>query len=423
MTTSNALQELEWRGFVQQATPGLDAHFARGPVTAYCGFDPTAPSLQLGNLMPLMLLATLQRHGHRPIVLMGGGTGLIGDPSGKAGERPLLSKEQIRENLQRQRDQMARFLEFGAGKSAALLLDNAKWLVAQGLIDFLRDVGKHFTVNVMLQKESVQARLETGLSYTEFSYMLLQAYDFLHLYRERQCTLQVGGSDQWGNITAGVDLIRRLENGEAHGLVAPLVTTAAGAKFGKSDAGAAIYLDPALTSPYKFYQFWYNTDDRDVGQYLKMFTLFSRPDIEALLKAHAKDPSAREAQAKLATDVTARVHGAAAVHGATAVNAILFSDRDPRDVEPAAFDIMAQEIPTATVTTRDGISLVDAVVQVGLVKSKSEARRSIEQGGVYVNQQRVKEVDRTLEPGDWLAGRNVLLRKGKKDYALLRGGQ
>jgi len=198
------------------------------------------------------------------------------------------------------------------------------------------------------------------------------------------------------------------------------VTTAAGAKFGKSDAGAAIYLDPALTSPYKFYQFWYNTDDRDVGQYLKMFTLFSRPDIEALLKAHAKDPSAREAQAKLATDVTARVHGAAAVHGATTVNAILFSDRDPRDVEPAAFDIMAQEIPTATVTTRDGISLVDAVVQVGLVKSKSEARRSIEQGGVYVNQQRVKEVDRKLEPGDWLAGRNVLLRKGKKDYALLR---
>ena len=217
-TASNVLQELEWRGFVQQATPGLAAHFAKGPVTAYCGFDPTAPSLQLGNLMPLMLLTNLQRGRHRPIVLMGGGTGLIGDPSGKAGERPLLSKEQIRDNLQHQRDQMARFLEFGAGPTAAILLDNAKWLGSQGLIDFLRDVGKHFTVNVMLQKESVKARLEAGLSFTEFSYMLLQAYDFLHLFRERQCTLQVGGSDQWGNITAGVDLIRRIENVDAHGL-------------------------------------------------------------------------------------------------------------------------------------------------------------------------------------------------------------
>src|SRR5260370_42084843 len=210
MTPPDVLRELEWRGFVQQATPGLDAHFARGPVTAYCGFDPTAPSLQLGNLMPLMLLSTLQRHGHRPIVLMGGGTGLIGDPSGKPGERPLLSKEQIRENLQRQRDQMSRFLDFDPGPAAAEFVNNADWLVAARLIDFLRDVGKHFSVNVMLQKESVQARIETGISYTEFSYMLLQAYDFLHLYRAKQCTIQVGGSDQWGNITAGIDLIRRV---------------------------------------------------------------------------------------------------------------------------------------------------------------------------------------------------------------------
>src|SRR6266508_1166547 len=218
MTPPDVLRELEWRGFVQQATPGLDAHFARGggPVTAYCGFDPTAPSLQLGNLMPLMLLATLQRHGHRPIVLLGGGTGLIGDPSGKSAERPLLSKEQIRENAQRMRDQASRFPESGAAPKAAPMLDNAKWLVELKAIDFLRDVGKHFTVNVMLQKESVQARMDSGLSYTEFSYMLLQAYDFLHLYRERQCTLQVAGSDQWGNITAGVELIRRVENAEAN---------------------------------------------------------------------------------------------------------------------------------------------------------------------------------------------------------------
>jgi len=292
---ADLLKELEWRGFVQQATPGLEAHLVKGSVTAYCGFDPTAPSLQLGNLMPLMLLRHLQLHGHRPIVLMGGGTGLIGDPSGQRSERPLLTREQLGEHLRRMRDQMARFLDIGPGASSALVLDNAKWLTPLPTIDFLRDVGKHFTVNVMLQKESVQARLEGGLSYTEFSYMLLQAYDFLHLFRERGCTLQVGGSDQWGNITAGVELIRRVEAGEAHGLVAPLVTTATGQKFGKSEAGA-IYLDPALTSPYKFYQFWINVDDRDVESYLKLFTLKSRQEITELAARGTQDAAARAAQ-------------------------------------------------------------------------------------------------------------------------------
>jgi tyrosyl-tRNA synthetase len=417
MTTSNVLQELEWRGFVQQATPGLADHFAKGAVTAYCGFDPTAPSLQLGNLMPLMLLANLQRGGHRPIVLMGGGTGLIGDPSGKPGERPLLSKEQIRENLQQQRDQMARFLEFGAGPTAALLLDNAKWLGSQGLIDFLRDVGKHFTVNVMLQKESVKARLESGLSFTEFSYMLLQAYDFLHLFRERQCTLQVGGSDQWGNITAGVDLIRRIENKEAHGLVAPLVTMASGRKFGKTEEGA-IYLDPKLTSPYKFYQFWINVDDRDVEGYLKLFTFLSKDEIESQMSTHRKNPARREAQGKLAVDVSTLAHGKEATDGVVAASAILFGDVRPRDAESGAFDALALEIPTTTVpgTTR---SVLDAVVLAGLVKSKNEARRSIEQGGIYVNEERAS-LDQEFQDADWLKGRNILLRKGKKDFALLR---
>jgi len=418
---TDLLAELEWRGFVQQATPGLQAHLARAPVTAYCGFDPTAPSLQLGNLMPLMLLRHLQLAGHRPLVLMGGGTGMIGDPSGRSTERPLLTKAQITENLQRQRDQMQRLLEFGVGKTAALLLDNAKWLATLNFIDFLRDTGKHFPVNVMLQKESVKARLDSGISYTEFSYMLLQAYDFLHLYRAHTCTLQVGGSDQWGNITAGVELIRRVENGEAHGLVAPLVTTASGKKFGKSEAGA-VWLDPALTSPYQFYQFWVNTDDRDVAAYLRLFTLLGQDEIRNIVAQQEERPAGRAAQRALALDVTTRVHGREASESAVAAADILFGEFDPRHAAAGVFDMLAQEVPTTAAAAADGLTLVDAVVQAGLAKSKSDARRQIEQGGIYVNQQREQDATRTLEPRDWIAGRNVLLRKGKKDYAMLRLG-
>ncbi len=413
--------ELEWRGFVHHATPGLKAHLAKGPVSAYCGFDPTAPSLQLGNLMPIMLLLQLQRAGHRPIAVMGGGTGLIGDPSGKRSERPLLSPQQITEHVQRMRDQMSRFLDFDPGPAAALLVDNAKWLVPQKLVDFLRDIGKHFTVNVMLQKESVQARLESGLSYTEFSYMLLQAYDYLHLYRKERCTLQVGGSDQWGNITAGVDLIRRLENGEAHGLVAPLVTTAAGAKFGKSAAGTAIYLDPTLTSPYKFYQFWVNIDDRDVESYLKLFTLMSREEIRELVARHRNNPAARETQQALAKDVTRRVHGETVTDRVITASQVLFGDVDLTKVDRFVLSVLANEIPTAVSNTKT-LPLIDAVVNTGLAKSKSEARRAIQQGGIYVKQQPVKDVEREIENADWLADEYLLLRKGKKDYALLRLG-
>jgi tyrosyl-tRNA synthetase len=411
--------ELEWRGLVHHATRDLPAHVAAGRRSVYCGFDPTAPSLQLGNLMPIMLLKHFQLTGHRPIVLMGGGTGLIGDPSGKRDERPLLSKEQIRDHLHHQRDQMARLLDFDSPETRAVVLDNADWLTKQTLVDFLRDIGKHFTVNIMLQKESVQARLEGGISYTEFSYMLLQAYDFLHLFRSKQCSIQVGGSDQWGNITAGIDLIRRVEGGEAHGLVGPLVTTASGAKFGKSEAGA-IWLDPTLTSPYRFYQFWINTDDRDVERYLKVFTLLPQGEIKALLKSHHTDPSRRDAQKKLATEVTRLVHGQDACSSAVAASAILFEEFSPREVEPSAFDALAQEIPTVALEASDGVTLVDAVVRAGLAKSKSEARRAIEQGGIYLNQERVKDPARTLGPADWLGGGNVLVRKGKKDYGLLR---
>ena len=411
------LDDLGWRGFVHEKTPHLAEHLAGGSRTAYCGFDPTAPSLQVGNLMPIMLLAQLQRAGHRPIALMGGGTGLIGDPSGKRTERPLLSKERIRENLQRQRDQMARFLEFGPRKTDALLLDNAKWLVEQKLVDFLRDIGKHFSVNVMLQKESVQARLENGLSYTEFSYMLLQSYDFLHLYRETGCTLQVGGSDQWGNITAGVDLIRRVDGGEAHGLVAPLITTASGAKFGKSE-GESIWLDAAMTSPYRFYQFWLNADDRDVGGYLKTFTFLPRGELETLESRLQSDPGARASQIALARNVTEMVHGTDALASVVSASEVLFGDFDPRRASADVFAVLANELPTAAAPSGTP-TLVEAVVSSGLAKSNGEARRSIEQGGIYLNQQRENDVGRKLTAEDWVGG-YALLRKGKKDYALLR---
>jgi len=416
---SDLFAELEWRGFVHHATQQIQRHLTERPRTAYCGFDPTAPSFQAGNLMPLTLLRHFQLRGHKPIVLMGGGTGLIGDPSGKQSERPLLSKDQIRENVHRQRDQLVRLLDFDAKHTRALVLNNADWLVEQRLVDFLRDVGKHFTVNIMMQKESVKARLDAGISYTEFSYMLLQAYDFLHLFRKEGCTLQVGGSDQWGNITAGIDLIRRIEGGEAHGLVAPLFTTATGAKFGKTEGGA-VWLDPALTSVYRFYQFWLNTDDRDTERYLKLFTFLPRAEIDALIAKLKANPAAREAQRALARDISERVHGPDATAKVVRASEVLFGGFDPHAADDATFDVLAQELPTATVPARDGLSLVDAVVRAGLAKSKSEARRAIEQGGVYVNEQREKDAERKLEATDWLAGRNLLLRKGKKDFALLR---
>ena len=415
----DAFAELLWRGFVFQATPGCAAHLAAGPITVYCGFDPTAPSLQLGNLTPLMMLRHLQQAGHRPVVLMGGGTGLIGDPSGKRQERPLLSREDIHEHLVRQRAQLEHFLDFASGPAQAHLLDNADWLAAEHLLDFLRDIGKHFSVNVMLQKESVQGRLEAGISYTEFSYMLLQAYDFLHLFRTAGCTLQVGGSDQWGNITAGIDLIRRVAGGDAHGLVAPLITTATGAKFGKSEGGA-VWLDPALTSAYKFYQFWMNTDDRDVARYLKLFTRLSREEIAALEASGAQDPARRLGQRRLAADVTALVHGPGAATSAAAASGMLFDSTDPRSADAAAFLVLSGELPTVTIAPDETATALDAITRAGLATSKSDARRAIEQGGIYVNQQRETDPGRRLAPADWLAGGYILLRRGKKDYALVR---
>jgi len=410
-TTSTLLDEVAWRGLLHEQTPGLAARLARGPITGYAGFDPTAPSLQVGNMIPVMLLAHLQRCGGHPVVVLGGGTGMIGDPSGRSAERPLLTAEDVAGNVERQRAQLARFLDF-SGARAARLVDNREWLGEARLLEFLRDVGKHFTISYMLQKESVRSRMETGISYTEFSYMLLQAYDFLQLHARHGCELQVGGSDQWGNITAGIELIRRVAGAEAHALVAPMVTTATGAKFGKS-AGNAVWLDPAMTSPYQFFQYWINADDRDAERYLRMFTFQPREEIESLLGEHARNPGARVPHRALAADVTTLVHGAAAAASAAEAARILFGDLEPARAKAATWRLLATELPSATLPADVGADtpVLDLVAGTSLVKSRSDARRQLTQGGITVNGQRVTETSPTGAP---LAGGVYLVQRGKK---------
>jgi tyrosyl-tRNA synthetase len=406
------LDELTWRGLVHDQTPGIARRLAQGPITGYVGFDPTARSLQVGNLVPLMLLMRLQRAGGRPIVVLGGGTGLIGDPSGKRAERPLLAPDQVAEHAERQRRQFARFLDFDRA-GGALMVDNAEWLSGLRLVEFLRDIGKHFTLGYMLQKESVRGRLEAGISYTEFSYMLLQAYDFLELYRRHRCELQLGGSDQWGNITAGIELIRRVAGGAAHGLSAPLITTAAGAKFGKTER-QTVWLDPELTSPYQFCQFWINADDRDVERHLKTFTFKSRDEIAQLMAGQARDPGARIAHRALAADVTEMVHGAAAARSAGEASRVLFGELDPDRAGPETWAMLATELPRAELP-RDvtpETPLLELVTRTTLVTSKSDARRQIAHGGIAVNGRRVTEGAVTGAP---LAGGYYWVQRGKKN--------
>ncbi len=413
--STGLIAELTWRGLLYQSTSDLPGFLDEGPTKAYCGFDPTAQSLHVGNLVPVMGLVHLQRAGHTPIALVGGGTGLIGDPSGKTTERPLAGPEVVAENSQRVRAQLERFLDF-TGKSAALMRDNAEWLRPLGAIELLRDVGKHFTINVMLAKESVQSRIEGGISFTEFSYMLLQAYDYLELYRREGARLQIGGSDQWGNITAGIDLIRKVERVQAHALTLPLVTNTSGTKFGKTEAGS-VWLDPEMTSPYKFYQFWINVDDRDAARYLRYFTLLPRKDIEGLDGAIESAPEKREAQQALADDVTSRVHGADAARIAAEVSRVLFGKADPESLSTEVLAALSKEVETIEMTSAP--SVVDGLVSLKLAASKGAARRLLEQGGVYVNGKRVG-ADATLESIAPLAGSCYLIRKGAKDYAMLR---
>lgn len=415
------LDELTWRGLLHQHTDGLSDHLARGPVTAYCGFDPTAPSLHVGNLVPVMGLVHLQRAGHRPIALVGGGTGMIGDPSGKSAERTLQSLDVIEANARGIATQLARFLDFD-GPAAAQLVNNVDWLGSLGLLEFLRTTGKHFTVNYMLAKDSVKSRLEAGISYTEFTYMLLQAHDYAELHRRHGVTLQVGGSDQWGNMTAGLELLRRTDGAEGHVLTFPLVTTASGQKFGKSEAGA-VYLDPSRTTPYRFYQFWLGADDRDVGRWLRYFTFLSREAIEALDAAVAARPEAREAQRALAADMTARVHGDDVLRTVESISQVLFGKGDPRALATDTLAAMAAEVPFAEVDAPAddaGVDALDLVVATGLAKSRGDAKRLVEQGGVAVNGRKVSMADRMIASSDWLAGRHLLVKKGSRDWGLAR---
>jgi tyrosyl-tRNA synthetase len=420
--TAHLLDELAWRGLLHSTTEGAAAHLAEGPVRAYCGFDPTGASLHVGHLLPIMGLVRLQQAGHRPVALVGGGTGMIGDPSGKTAERQLNTREVVEANAEALRGQLERFLEFD-GPAAASMQNNAEWLAPMDLIGFLRDVGKHFSVNVMLAKESVKTRMESGISYTEFSYMLLQAYDFVELRRRHGVTVQIGGSDQWGNMTAGTELIRKMDGGSAHAITFPLLTTSSGQKFGKTEGGA-VWLDPTRTSPYQFYQFWMHADDRDAGKLLRYFTLLPRAEIEALEAATVEHPERREAQVALAHDVTSRVHGAEAARVAQELSGLLFAKGDPHGLSSAAIGALAREMPvTETPRPEGGLAALDVAelfASAGLTKSKGEARRLLDQGGLTVSGRRLAGESRTVQDGDLLAGRYLLLRKGAREYALAK---
>ena len=418
--------ELEWRGLVYDATEGLRDLIALEKLTTYIGFDPTAASLHVGSLLPMVTLARLQRFGHPPIAVVGGGTGMIGDPSGKTTERALLTTEQVEANVQGIRRQVSRFLDFDDVAAPARLVNNADWLTKLSAIEFMRDVGKYFTVNAMLAKESVRRRMESedGISYTEFSYSLLQAYDFLVLHDRFSCRLQLGGSDQWGNILAGCDLIRRLKGAKAHGLVMPLMTTASGAKFGKTEAGA-VWLDPGLTSPFRFFQFWLHTDDSDVGKYLRFFTFLDRPTIEQLEDPARTAPESREAQRALAREVTRTVHGQEQVARAERAAGVLFGE-DLSTLPAEDVLLVFDDVPSSTVSADrlggEGISVVELIASSGLTASKGEATRLIRGGGIYVNNRRVTDEKARLRSGDAIDGRLFVLRKGAQQNHVVKVG-
>jgi tyrosyl-tRNA synthetase len=419
---ANLFEELQWRGVLQASTEGTQEILATRKVVGYIGFDPSASSLHVGSLLPIMTLVHMQRYGHTPIALLGGGTGLIGDPSGKTQERLLLSKEQAEENIKGIRSQLSKFLDFEANENAAIMLNNVDWLGSISMLDFLRDIGKHFTINYMLAKESVESRLEAGMSFTEFNYMLLQAYDFLTLYKRYRCVLQMGGSDQWGNITSGIDLIRRVARGKAYGLVTPLLQTSSGLKFGKTGSGT-IWLDPERTSPYHFYQFWLNTVDEDVISYLKYFTLLTEAEIGEIAASLERSPEKREAQKRLADEVTRMVHGEESLANAKRASAALFGreikDLAVKDVLDIFADTPSTNLSSAQFET-EGMLLLNLLLECGFVSSKGEARRLIKEGGLYVNNQRVADEYYRLSLDESIGNQFFVLRRGAKKYHLVR---
>ena len=411
-------EELNWRGYVNQIThDDLPSVLARESLTLYCGFDPTADSLHIGSLLPILGLAHFQRHGHKPISLVGGGTGLIGDPSGKTRERSMLSRGDVERNVEGIRAQLERFLDF-KGPNAATLLNNADWLCEIGLLTFLRDIGKHFSINMMLNRDSVRMRLEDrdhGISYTEFSYILLQSYDFLYLNEKYDCRLQVGGADQWGNIVSGMDLARRLRNASTYGLTFPLVTKADGSKFGKSESGN-IWLDAERTSPYRFYQFWMNQADADTGKYLRYFTFLSHAEIDALDQALRDAPEQRLAQKRLAEEVTLLVHGETALASAQAASKAMFGG-SLNNLDKATLADIFSEVPSAELALSHiagQTSLLDALVEAKVFAGKSEAKRLLRNGGLYLNNERVDAEDLRLSEACLLAGSMTVIRTGKK---------
>ncbi|HSW43284.1 MAG TPA: tyrosine--tRNA ligase [Patescibacteria group bacterium] len=426
---STLLADLRWRGLVHAASEGLDARLATNePLCAYTGFDPTFRSLHVGHLVPVCGLMRLQRAGGRPVALVGGATGLIGDPSFRSSDRPFLDRAAVQANVHAIRDQLGRFLDFAPGPTQALVVNNLDWLGEVRLLDFLRDIGKHFTIPYMLDKDSVQARLGQGLSFTEFSYMLLQAADFAHLRRSHGVELQCGGADQWGNITAGLELIRRTarpgpgDREQAHGLAYPLLISPSGAKFGKSEAGESIWLDASLTSPYRFYQYWLDADDRDVGVYLRWFTMFDRSRIEELEADHAAAPERRTAQRALALEVTELTHGRGATERVARVSEILFGG-DPTTAGAQTLADLAAEIPASPWPDDDApLDVLAILLAAGAAGSRAGARRLVEQGGVHINGALVRDSAATFGPDDLLAGRYLLVRRGKRDQRILVRG-
>tara|TARA_Y100000588_G_scaffold54304_1_gene51528 strand:+ start:21961 stop:23241 length:1281 start_codon:yes stop_codon:yes gene_type:complete len=420
------LDELAWRGLINDCTDteALTKRLGEGPAVLYCGFDPTANSLHVGNLVPLIALRRFQNDGHVPIALAGGATGAIGDPSGKSAERNLLTRETLQQNIAAVKEQLAKLLDFETTTNPAQLLDNADWTAGVSYLDFLRDIGKHFTVNSMVAKESVRARMqdrEAGISYTEFSYMLLQAFDFYHLKDAHDCELQIGGSDQWGNITAGIELSRRKLNATVFGLTLPLITNADGTKFGKTEAGA-VWLDPARTSVYKFYQFWIRTDDRDVVRYLKYFTFLSQERIAELEASHNENPGAREAHTALAVAMTDLLHGEAATAEAQAASKILFGG-GLEGIGEGTFNEIVGEVPTVDIDRAqlegDGVPILELFVTSGLCQSNGQARKDLQGGGINLNNERQSDPERAITTADLLFDKHLLLRKGKRNYSVI----